>query len=146
MCSRERSINFLARPKRLYERSTDIELTCPWMTSSFFSSSESSSLYRTDRQRCTSKQGKQDRRSNVHLGKYVSNNASFMIFCYERDLGPGHRMVHPCNINHIGERTSSSDESTNRISWHNFLAGSVGSWPAYPSDPLPILTWTGGQL
>ena len=54
--------------------------------------------------------------SHVHFCKHVSNNAAFMIFRYERDLGPGHRMVDPCIINHIGERTSSSVASTDRIS------------------------------
>ena len=41
---RDNNISFFARPRRLYDRKTDIELTCPCV-SAFLSSSEGSSLY-----------------------------------------------------------------------------------------------------
>ena len=41
---RDNNISFFARPRRLYDRNTDMELTCPCI-SAFLSSSEGSSLY-----------------------------------------------------------------------------------------------------
>ena len=75
---RDNNISFFARPRRLYDRKTDMELTCP-CTSAFLSSSEGSSLYILEDERNSGSYG----RKNAHLRQDIPDNSTLMIFSNE---------------------------------------------------------------